>query len=141
MKLIKALSFFILITPISFAAYSQTKPEYFITDKGAINGYDPVAYFEENKPVKGNEKISLKWKEAEWYFASQKNLELFKANPEKYAPQYGGYCAFGMSRGYKANTLPEAWTIADGKLYLNYNLDVRTEWSKKQKEFINKTHS
>ena len=66
---------------------------------------------------------------------------MFKANPEKYVPQFGGYCAYGTSRGYKAETDPEAWTIADGKLYLNYNLEVRATWNANQAEFINKANA
>jgi hypothetical protein len=65
-------------------------------------------------------------------------MEDFKANPEKFAPQYGGYCAYGMSKGYKAPTDPQAWTIAGDKLYLNYNKDVQQTWSKSQQEFIEK---
>lgn len=76
-----------------------------------------------------------------WYFASADHLLKFKADPEKYAPQFGGYCAYGMSRGYKAKTDPEAWTIVDGKLYLNYNLDVRKLWNEKQAEFIEKANT
>jgi hypothetical protein len=72
---------------------------------------------------------------------SSSNRELFKTNPEKYIPQFGGYCAFGMSRGYKAETQPEAWTMVDGKLYLNYNKKVREEWNKNQVDFISKASS
>ena len=104
----------------------------------AIEGYDPVAYFTESKPVKGNEKHAYKWNNADWYFSSQQNLDLFKANPEKYAPQYGGYCAYGLSNGYKAPTDADAWTIENGKLYLNYNTDVREMWNKEKKERIEK---
>jgi YHS domain-containing protein len=117
---------------------AQTQPEIYSNESGAIHGYDPVAFFEESKPVKGNETLTYQWKEATWHFTSQKNLEVFKSNPEKYAPQYGGYCAFGMSRGYKAKTLPETWTVLDGKLYFNYNLDVKQDWSKKPGEYIEK---
>ncbi len=64
------------------------------------------------------------------------NKDAFKATPEKYAPQYGGYCAYGLADGHKAPTSADAWTIIDGKLYLNYNKDVRQSWNKKQKEYI-----
>lgn len=112
--------------------------EIFVTDKGAISGYDAVAYFTEGKPVIGLDPLTYQWKNEVWHFSSQKNLDLFKQTPEKYAPQYGGYCAFGMSRGYKAKTDPAAWTIAEGKLYLNYNMDVRGDWAKNQKALIEK---
>jgi hypothetical protein len=67
-------------------------------------------------------------------------LNLFKTSPEKYMPQFGGYCAFGMSRGYKAETQPNAWTIVEGKLYLNYNTDVRQKWNEDQAGFIQKAN-
>lgn len=95
----------------------------------AINGYDPVAYFTEGKPVEGSSDHALEWNEAEWHFASAENLETFKADPAKYAPQYGGYCAYAVSEGYTAKTEPDAWKIVDGKLYLNYNKDVQEKWA------------
>ena len=117
------------------------KPVVFSTEKGAIRGYDPVAYFSESKPVLGSVDFAYSYLGATWYFSSSKNLELFKNNAEKYVPQFGGYCAFGMSRGYKAETQPEAWTIVDGKLYFNYNLAVRVDWNKKQAEYIEKANA
>jgi YHS domain-containing protein len=117
---------------------SAQKPLVFSTNEGAIRGYDPVSYFTESKPQKGNPEISVTFNNTNWYFVSNANRDLFKANPEKYAPQFGGYCAFGMSRGYKAETQPDAWTIVEGKLYLNYNVKVREEWTKNQVEFISK---
>ena len=104
----------------------------------AVNGYDVVAYFTESKPVKGNEDYSVTWKENQWFFSTKEHAALFKANPEKYAPQYGGYCAYGSSRGYKAKTEPDAWSIINGKLYLNYNLQVREVWNKDVENYIKK---
>lgn len=104
----------------------------------AVNGYDVVAYFTESKPVKGNEDYSVTWKENKWFFSTKEHAALFKANPEKYAPQYGGYCAYGSSRGYKAKTEPDAWSIINGKLYLNYNLQVREVWNKDVENYIKK---
>ena len=109
---------------------SAQQSEVFIKDGNAIQGYDPVAYFKESKPVKGNAQFNFKWNDANWIFSSQQNLDSFKLNPEKFAPQYGGYCAYGMSDGHKAPTNPEAWTIVDGKLYLNYNSKVKVYWNK-----------
>ena len=120
-----------------FSVMAQ-KSATFVQSGKAIRGYDPVAYFSEGKPVKGNEKLVYSWNNADWYFSSQQNLDLFKANPEKFAPQYGGYCAYGLSEGHKAPTDAEAWTIEDGKLYLNYNTDVRKMWIKEKKERIEK---
>jgi YHS domain-containing protein len=124
---IRILAFIALV--FSAGTARAEKPEIF-ADKGvAINGYDPVAYFTEKKPVKGNPKFSLDWKGAKWLFASAANRDTFKADPAKYTPQYGGYCAFGASEGYAVKTEPDAWTVHDGKLYLNYNTTVRTKWS------------
>ena len=120
---------FILGLLFSAGAFAQEKSIY--QKNGiALNGYDPVAYFTESKPVEGKEMFSFTWNEARWLFSSQNNLDDFKANPEKYAPQYGGFCAFGVSEDHKSPTDPSAWTIVDGKLYLNYNRKVRELWSK-----------
>ncbi len=94
----------------------------------AIRGYDPVAYFTEEKPVKGSREITLGWQGATWRFATAENRDLFAADPEKYAPQYGGYCAWAVSRDYTAATDPDAFTLVNGKLYLNYNAKVMKQW-------------
>ena len=94
----------------------------------AIDGTDPVAYFKESRPVAGSSDFTHDWNGATWRFSSAENRDLFVANPEKYAPQYGGYCAWAVSQGYTASTDPEAWDIVDGKLYLNYNKDVQAKW-------------
>ena len=96
---------------------------------GAIRGYDPVAYFTEGRPVKGKKAHRAEWMDATWSFASEENRKLFEADPEKYAPRYGGYCAWAVSRGYTASIDPDAWSIVDGALYLNYSLGVRAQWS------------
>ena len=94
----------------------------------AIDGYDTVAYFTQGKPVKGDKKFEFSWRNANWRFATQENLDLFKQSPEKYAAQYGGYCAWAMAGGKTAGIDPDAWHIKDGKLYLNYNKNVQKEW-------------
>jgi YHS domain-containing protein len=124
-----------MLTGISLLAQKSAT---FIEGGKAIRGYDPVAYFTENKPVKGNEELVFHWNNASWYFSSQQNLDSFKKEPVKYAPQYGGYCAYGLSNGYKASTEADAWTIVNGKLYLNYNLQVREEWSRERNKRIEK---
>jgi len=96
----------------------------------AINGYDTVAYFTANKPVKGLDSLAHEWKGAKWKFSSATNLELFKANPEKYAPQYGGYCAYGVAQDNLVKVDPEQFTVRDNKLYLNYDADVQAKWLK-----------
>jgi hypothetical protein len=95
----------------------------------AIEGTDPVAYFTEGKPVAGSSEFEHEWMDATWRFASAENRDRFAADPQKYAPQYGGYCAWAVSQGYTAKIDPEAWTIVGDRLYLNYSMDVRTQWS------------
>ena len=95
----------------------------------AIKGYDPVAYFESGEPVKGREELQHEWQGATWLFSNVSNRDLFAADPDKYAPQYGGYCAYAVSQGSTADIDPEAWTVVQGKLYLNYNKQVREIWA------------
>ncbi|GAB2659826.1 YHS domain-containing (seleno)protein [Vibrio panuliri] len=94
----------------------------------AIRGYDPVAYFTQSKAVKGDSDFTYRWNEGVWYFSSQANLDKFKAEPSQYAPQYGGYCAWAVSKGYTAKIDPNAWHIYQGKLYLNYSKSVQSTW-------------
>lgn len=94
----------------------------------AIEGYDAVAYHTQKKAVKGSKTHSYKWKGANWYFSSAAHLDLFKQDPNKYAPQYGGYCAWAAAKNKLADTDPEVWDIYNGKLYLNYNTKTRNEW-------------
>jgi YHS domain-containing protein len=94
----------------------------------AVSGYDPVAYFKAGKPVKGKAAHTHRWQGADWRFANADNLAAFRADPEAYAPQYGGYCAWAVSQGYTASTDPAAWRIVDGKLYLNYSQSVQATW-------------
>jgi YHS domain-containing protein len=123
---------YVVLMFLSFFAKGQGG-EIFVTDAVAIRGYDPVAYFTESKPVKGLKEFSYEFEGATWLFASEDNRKAFQSDPGKYIPQYGGHCAYGMSRGYKAKTEPDAWTIVDGKLYLN--------WSEKQNEYIQKANT
>ncbi|MEE4187771.1 MAG: YHS domain-containing (seleno)protein [Roseobacter sp.] len=110
-------------------ARADVAPVY--TEKGiAIDGTDPVAYFKENAPVAGSESITHKWNGATWRFSSEDNKVAFAADPEAYAPQYGGYCAWAVSEGYTASTIPEAWKIVDGKLYLNFSRRIQRRWER-----------
>jgi YHS domain-containing protein len=94
----------------------------------AIRGYDLVANFQLNKAVKGSAEFKVEHKGSVFYFSSAAHRDAFVKAPEKYAPQYAGYCAFGMASGYKAATDPNAFTVVDGKLYLNYNADIQKKW-------------
>lgn len=124
-KLIPGLVAFIFM-PLAFAG----QPETFATADGAIRGYDMVAYFTTAEPTRGKDKFSTRWRGAIYKFVSAENLTLFKSDPERYAPQYGGYCAYAVAKGATANTDPEAWTIVNGKLYLNFSQSVKKRWSK-----------
>jgi YHS domain-containing protein len=132
----KALYIIILLF-LSEGAIAQ-KAEIFQKDGLAIRGYDPVSFFKQGGPLKGDEKFAYEWRETRWLFSSSANLELFKTDPEKYAPQYGGYCAYGMAEGHKAPTETDTWTILDGRLYFNYNRKVKEIWMKDTKGFIEK---
>ena len=94
----------------------------------AIDGHDPVAYFTEQKPVKGSPEFRADYQGTPFQFASAAHRDTFAANPEKFVPQYGGYCAYGMAKGYKAKIDPAAFTIVGDKLYLNYSETVRSQW-------------
>lgn len=94
----------------------------------AIRGYDPVAYHLQSQPVKGSPQFTYQWMGATWQFSSAENRDRFQAEPERYAPQYGGYCAYGVSKGHAVSVDPEAWRIVDGKLYLNYSKGVQKSW-------------
>lgn len=116
-------------------AHAQ-KSEIFAPAGKAIKGYDPVAFFTASKAVMGQDSLSYKWQDATWLFSTRKNMEDFKSNPEKYVPQYGGYCAYGTSQGHKAPTETDTWTVVDDKLYFNYNKKVQEIWLKDQKALI-----
>lgn len=97
----------------------------------AINGYDPVAYFTDQAAVLGDPAITTEWEGAVWHFASAEHRDLFLADPAKYAPQYGGWCAYGAGEGYAAEADPkDAWTIYEGKLFLNWDATVMADWRK-----------
>lgn len=133
----------ILLVGMSAASSAADEPIYTgIFNNRAVSGYDTVAYFTEGKPVKGNKKFRTDYMDTEWRFSSQENLDLFLAEPAKYAPQYGGYCAWAMAggdqteRGYKASGDPKQWKIVDGKLYLNYDAEVKAKWDKDIPGFV-----
>jgi len=130
------IGFFLCFALITFSVVKAQKASVYSSNGKAINGYDPVAYFTEGKPVKGNEKLNYQWNGATWYFSNKQNFDAFKAMPEKYAPQYGGYCAYGTYEGHKAPTDPAAWTVENNKLYLNYNKKVQGLWNKDRNKYI-----
>ena len=128
--MIRFLCFFILSIfiylqgALAFAA----EPTQYDNGRGALSGYDAVAYFTQNRAIKGEQQFKYRWKEIDWYFSSVENLARFKQSPLKYAPQNGGFCSWAASRGYLASADPNAWHIENGKLYLNYNMNVLKEF-------------
>lgn len=117
----------LLLIGLSFQV-SAIEPVYSDFFGKAIKGYDTVAYFTQGKATKGDGDFTYEWNGGKWYFSTEQNLQEFIQNPEKYAPQYGGYCAWAVSNGYTAKIDPYAWHIHDGKLYLNYSKSVQSTW-------------
>ena len=105
-------------------------------DNVAANGYDVVAYFD-NRVSRGIPAFEIEYRGALWWFESEESAAKFQKDPELYEPVYGGYCAYGVSQGYLVATDPDAWSVVDGNLYLNYNAATRGQWLKKRDEFIN----
>lgn len=113
---------------VAVCVQSALGGEFFGRDGIAIDGYDPVAYFTDQKPVKGSPEFRADYQESTFQFVSAAHQNAFVANPNKFAPQYGGYCAYGMAKGYKATIDPAAFTVVSDKLYLNYSEAVRSQW-------------
>lgn len=120
------------ILAIAAPSVAESKSEINQNWRGiAIKGYDPVAFHTQGAPAKGSREYEFEWKDAKWRFASGEHRDLFSANPEKYAPKYGGYCAWAVAEGYTAGVDPEnAWNIVDGRLYLNFNVEIKQKWEK-----------
>ena len=118
------LSLFIVLLTGSGVMAAEQKPDL------AIKGYDAVAYFKAGKAMKGSGSFTFPWHTMTWYFSSKENRDLFAASPEKYAPQYDGYCAWAMTEARLAVTDPEVWKIVDGKLYLNCSQAAYEKWSR-----------
>ncbi len=127
-----------LCVSIVFSAVAHaTKPIYSGgRDRAAIRGYDVVAYFTQNEAIKGSKEHQLEYKGAKWFFSSQANMELFRADPERYEPQYGGYCAYAVAVNKKASIKPEYFTIHEDKLYLNFSKSVYKKWNKDVERYI-----
>lgn len=129
----------VLLSVIVFATYGQ-RSEIFAPNGKAIKGYDPVAFFNVSKAVLGSDSLTYDYNGAKWLFSSRENLNLFKASPEQYAPQFGGYCAYGMAEGHKAPTEIDTWSVVEGKLYFNYNQKVKSSWLEDQPVLIKKAN-
>jgi YHS domain-containing protein len=124
----------VLAALVASAAFAQSQS---LDGKGvALKGFDPVSYFVDAKPSQGMEKFMAKHDGATYLFSSEKNRDMFAASPAKYAPQYGGFCAYGAAKGGKFDVDPMAYTVVDGKLYLNKNKDVQKLWTADVPSFI-----
>lgn len=119
----------VLATP-AVASADPVPPRNLGRDRVAVKGYDVVAYFTEGQARRGDARFAFEWDGAVWRFATAEHLELFRKDPARYAPQYGGYCAYAVSQNHTADADPEAWHIENGRLYLNYSLRVRETWRK-----------
>ncbi len=138
----KTLYLFVVFTVLVLPILAKNPVINLNKGKHAINGYDPVAYFTVKKAQKGLIKYAYLWRGATWLFANKKHLHLFKKNPKKYSPQYGGYCAFAVSRGFSQLVEPKtSWTIYKGRLYLNYNKKIYNKWSSNRSAYIKKADS
>lgn len=112
------------------------EPDIYAPNGVAISGYDAVAYFVENRAVPGDADHALRWRGAVWYFVSARNMEAFEMNPVAYAPQYGGYCAYSVSKGSAGASVPEAFAIRDGRLFLTSSETIRAVWAADMAENI-----
>jgi YHS domain-containing protein len=131
----------LLLSPLSTSNYAYATVPINKNSSGvALKGYDPAAYFTEGKPVKGLSQFSHEWMGAKWYFSSPANRDLFVADPQKYAPQYGGYCAYAVSKGHTADISPNNWKIVEGKLYLNNGWFAEKLWKLNIPENIEKAN-
>jgi hypothetical protein len=112
------------VSPVGWGWWGATN-----TSSGvALDGYDAVSYFEAKEPLQGQRNYRYGWHDAEWHFASAENRDRFAANPDRYAPQFGGFCAFAVSKGFTATPVPSAWHIEDGRLYVFADEKVRDKW-------------
>jgi YHS domain-containing protein len=118
----------IAVALLSMSSTAVLAGEFFETDGVALRGYDPVAYFASGKPQKGQAQHSHQYKGSTFNFVNEANRRAFMEAPDKYAPQFGGYCAYGTAQGYKVSTQPDAFAIVKDRLYLNYDKKVQGIW-------------
>ena len=126
----------VVATGISGAAHALDEVYTGFFSNLAVGGYDPVAYFADGMPLRGSSEHTYDWKGVTWQFAKARNRELFQADPDKYAPAYGGYCAYAVANGATAPGDPEVWRVVDGRLYLNVNRTIQNEWQKDIPGFV-----
>lgn len=131
--------YFLLASLLVFLLNARAqKPEVYQPAGKAIGGYDPVAFFTDGQAAPGADSLRWRWHEADWYFTTAAHRDSFQRQPERYAPQYGGWCAYGASKGYKAPTETATWTVYGDKLYFNYNQQVKTRWMEAKDTLISR---
>jgi YHS domain-containing protein len=137
---IRAVCLIVLSLCFSFACTKTGPvPPVNVTAEGvAIKGYDPVAYFTDKRPVRGLPEFEYVWHGATWRFSSAAHREMFRQYPDRYAPRYGGYCAYAVSQGKIADIDPDSWTVFEERLYLNLDPDVKKLWEKDMRGYIRK---
>ena len=130
------------LTPVAASAATASAPAVNVDAQGlALRRYDTVAFFTTGRPTIGSADHQTQWNGATWQFASAEALAAFRAAPERYAPQFGGYCAWAVSQHYLAPGDPNFWKIVDGKLYLNANARAKELWESEQAEAIVRGHA
>jgi YHS domain-containing protein len=141
-KLLTVLAFAIGAFMLAAPAQAEQAPVYtgFLSNV-AVGGYDPVAYFTDSRPVRGTAQLRTMYQGYEYRFASAEHLAAFRANPTRYLPQYGGYCAWAVAQGYTASGNPNNWRIVDGRLYLNYNDEIQQRWEHDIPGFITQANA
>ena len=132
----------LVLAAAHMTAQSTTSRTTYNSTRGvALDGYDVVAYFTEGRPVKGTPDFAHTWEQTTWRFASAAHRDAFAAASERYAPQFGGFCAYGVSRGYAVDIDPNAWTVVNGRLYLNYSKSVQRTWDTDRATFIQRAEA
>ncbi len=130
-RLTQIFVFFVFLALGAMASQAVAKSDdgLYVEDGIALAGYDPVAYFTMEEAVQGSDQYTVEYEGAVWRFASQEHADLFLREPEKYQPKYGGFCAFGVAKGYRMKPDMTAWEIHDGQLYLYFDTDVADVWA------------
>lgn len=131
----------LLLTALVLPALAGAQPVNTDSSGLALKGYDPVAYFTTGQPMRGDPRYTATHEGATYRFSSATNRDAFAREAARYAPQYGGYCAFGVAGGYKVRIDPEAFTVRDGKLYLNYDKRVQARWLTDVPGYLEKSES
>lgn len=143
----KRISGYILAATLLFAAVivlsgAGAQPAVNLSKAGvAIEGVDAVSYITDGRPVQGSPQFEARWNGATWQFASAAHRDTFLADPARYAPQFGGYCAYAVSQGHTANGDPHVWKVVDGRLYLNYSASVKRTWEQDIAGYIAKARA